>query len=148
MKVKKVMYEDKVEEFLKSLTVKLVELGYSQEMVAVQQPGQKFVPGNASVNAAKRKISEEVLELLEALDEDSIEDVLKEVCDVLYVVLHIPVIYDLPLMPAFNRVHKNNMEKIMHGTMDKHGKLIKPFNHPKVNLKDLFDEKKVDREDA
>lgn len=67
---------------------------------------------------------------------------LKELCDLLYVTY--AAAYELGLhrvlVPAFNRVHENNMLKIAKGTFNASGKLVKHPDHPKVNLSDLVEE--------
>jgi NTP pyrophosphatase (non-canonical NTP hydrolase) len=66
--------------------------------------------------------------------------VLKELADTIYVLYYLVASFGLPIDVAFNRVHDNNMLKIANGTIRDDGKLVKHPDHPKVNLKDLFNE--------
>jgi hypothetical protein len=49
------------------------------------------------------------------------------------------VTYDLPVERAFKIVHENNMLKINYPRNEK-GKIVKPVDHPKVNLKEIIKE--------
>lgn len=92
-------------------------------------------------------VKEEAEEFDEALDEyidalastDNIDvaraHLIKEACDVLYVVLGSMVDLDVDLPRAFSRIHANNMLKIKTSELRDDGKLIKPKNHPQVDLK-------------
>lgn len=86
-------------------------------------------------------IKEEHDEFVEAVTLGFSEDlVLKELCDLLYVIYRFAVVFKLPVEEAFRRVHENNMMKITNGTFNEAGKLTKAPDHPKVNLKDLTGE--------
>lgn len=84
-------------------------------------------------------IDEELTELKAAYAAEDKDAVLKEICDLMYVILRAAYLWKMDdvLSPAFNRVHDNNMLKIEYGTFRGDGKLIKSPDHPKVNLKDL-----------
>lgn len=82
-------------------------------------------------------IEEEAKELLEAIEEDDPEHVLKELCDLIYVTVAICAVFGMDFQTAFSRVHMNNMAKIENGTVREDGKLMKPKDHPKVKLGDL-----------
>jgi predicted HAD superfamily Cof-like phosphohydrolase len=64
---------------------------------------------------------------------------MKEMCDLLYVVLGMSVRYkELTFLPeAFGSVHANNMLKLNGGTLDASGKLQKPPDYSPVDLTDL-----------
>jgi predicted HAD superfamily Cof-like phosphohydrolase len=61
---------------------------------------------------------------------------MKEMCDLLYVVLGMSVRYkELTFLPeAFGSVHTNNMFKLNDGIIDSSGKLQKPPNYSPVDL--------------
>ncbi len=103
---------------------------------------QKFIPGNTTAMLRAFLHDEEVTELEEVLEdkcEDTSEEhLLKELCDVLYVVFGTIACYNLPVEEAFKRVHENNMLKLTNGTILTNGKWQKPKDHSKVELKDLF----------
>ena len=117
---------------------KLNKFGY--EAAQVHEPSQsRFDDMEACILRAKL-IHEEAKELCTALcdSEATLEDILKEICDLLYVTVGTAVILDFKnLSAAFNRVHQNNMDKINNGTFNDDGKLVKAADHPKVNLQDL-----------
>lgn len=68
------------------------------------------------------------------------ENMLKEMCDLLYVVFDMAATFNLPIGEAFNRVHRSNMSKL--GADGKpvyrdDGKVLKGPNYKEPNLKDL-----------
>lgn len=110
--------------------------------------GQTFIPDNETSRLREHLHDEEVEELNDVLigrDEDSSKaHLLKEICDVLYVVFGTAVCYFEPevIEEAFKRVHENNMIKITNGTVLSYGKFQKAADHPKVVLTDLTGEDK------
>jgi len=64
-------------------------------------------------------------------------EVLKEMCDVVYVVVGSAEALGMKFDTAFNIVHKNNMLKLEDPHLREDGKLEKPSGHEKVNLKGL-----------
>ena len=88
-------------------------------------------------------IQEELEELQDELDapEMNPEKVLKELCDVLYVVFGFASRYkELKFLPeAFIRVHHNNMTKVTKGHFRGDGKLVKPADHKQPDLSDLIE---------
>lgn len=99
---------------------------------------QKFIPDNPTAKLRIGLHEEEVDELSKALTEEDLEQVLKELCDCLYVLYGTAVTYNLPVEEAFKRVHANNMLKITTGDVNNLGKFVKAKDHPKVDLKDLI----------
>ena len=72
---------------------------------------------------------------------DNLENLLKELTDLQYVVSGFAVVFGLPLQVAFNRVHQSNMSKL--GDDGKpikrdDGKVLKGPNYKEPNLKDLI----------
>lgn len=73
---------------------------------------------------------------------EALADVTKELCDLLYVCYRLAVTFNLPVIPAFNRVHKSNMSKL--GDDGKpiyreDGKVLKGPNYWAPDLEDLFE---------
>ena len=64
-------------------------------------------------------------------------EVLKELCDVVYVAIGAAVAMGMDFDVAFNRVHANNMLKLDDPHIRADGKLEKPPGHEVVDLKDL-----------
>jgi predicted HAD superfamily Cof-like phosphohydrolase len=60
----------------------------------------------------KKLIEEEFSELIAAIDRQEDEDVLKELCDLVYVCVGFAVTYGWNFDTAFNRVHHSNMSKL------------------------------------
>lgn len=88
-------------------------------------------------------IREELRELDDAIIyKEPPENVLKELADLLYVVYGAvnSLGYTNVITPAFNRVHENNLSKILRGNFNNAGKLVKPVDHKKVDLKDLVED--------
>jgi NTP pyrophosphatase (non-canonical NTP hydrolase) len=96
----------------------------------------QFYHNKSSAAALSLKlIVEEYKEFMEAVEQGQPDqDVLKEMCDLIYVVVRMAVVFEFPLEPAFRRVHENNMAKIKNGTFNEDGKLVKPKDHPKPDL--------------
>lgn len=95
-------------------------------------------------------IEEEIEELQKALlaevndkelsKEQAEADILKEMCDLVYVVLGYAVHRGWDFDTAFNRVHKSNMSKIPEDGVIKYrddGKVLKPDTYKPANLEDL-----------
>lgn len=93
-------------------------------------------------------ITEEFVELIEAVqkasDEDTVEnraDVLKEAIDLIYVTLGFSVVFFKPNVcsNAFDAVHSNNMDKLRNGVVkDENGKVVKPEGWQKVDLREVL----------
>lgn len=138
----------KLSEFQNALYNKTLPI-MGEEFSLRHKPRQKYIPASEgsypeSDTADLRQflIEEESMELMDALYDEPIENVAKELADLMYVSLATAVLFDIPIQAVFNRVHDNNMLKLKNGTVDPNtGKLLKPEDHSKVNLKDLFDEK-------
>jgi NTP pyrophosphatase (non-canonical NTP hydrolase) len=100
------------------------------------------------VSLQGKLIQEELEELREELDtydgsEESRAKTAKELCDVLYVVLGLGFHLNLDLNPVWEKVHRNNMEKIVHGRFREDGKLIKPdrfTTYKPTEVPDIYDD--------
>lgn len=97
----------------------------------------EYVPGDFNAIKRIRLIQEECNELVDALNSETKENVLKEICDVLYVVFGTASLYNLNVDDAFALVHENNMLKINY-PKNEFGKIIKSKDHPKVSLTHLL----------
>lgn len=84
---------------------------------------------------------EEVNEVIEALFDENLEEIAKELADLLYVVLGTAVAYGIPLERVFEEVHRSNMTKIMpDGTIKygANGKVIKPLTYQPADVKSVL----------
>jgi len=82
--------------------------------------------------------------LLEALDTENEEHVLKELCDLLYVTIGLADTYGWDYRVAFNRVHSSNMSKLDRDGLpvyDSEGKVLKSENYQAPVLADLVNKK-------
>ena len=106
-----------------------------------------FNDGDAVVQRM-RLITEEYVELTEAVQKATFEDtvenranVLKETIDLLYVTLGLGVVFfktDV-CSKAFDVVHSNNMDKLRNGVVkDENGKVVKPEGWQKVDLREVL----------
>ena len=71
----------------------------------------------------------------------NLENLLKELADLQYVVSGLAVVFGLPLQVAFNRVHLSNMSKLGEDGKPikrRDGKVLKGPNYQEPNLKDLI----------
>lgn len=69
----------------------------------------------------------------------ALENYLKELCDVLYVIYGQAVSFGWDLEEAFNRVHESNMTKVPF-TKDSVGKIIKGDNYKPPTMEGLIDD--------
>ncbi len=84
-------------------------------------------------------IMEETKELVEALKANDIVEIVDGVCDVRFVATHILCIMGVPDEPFQMEVDLNNIMKFASGyKFREDGKLLKPANHPKPNLRKLL----------
>lgn len=68
------------------------------------------------------------------------ENILKEMCDMVYVIIGYALYRGWDFDTAFNRVHKSNMSKIPEDGVIKRredGKILKPDTYKPANLEDL-----------
>ena len=65
--------------------------------------------------------------------------IIKELCDVMYVISGFAVTFGLPIDEAFSRIHKSNMSKMVDGkpVKNEQGKVLKGPNYNPPNLNDL-----------
>lgn len=84
------------------------------------------------IDEEKEELDDAIFEYLDT--GKHLDNVRKELCDLLYVVFGTAVVLGLPVDEDFAKVHANNMLKIANGTVRGDGKLVKPVDHPKVVL--------------
>lgn len=91
----------------------------------------------------EKLVTEEYNEFIDELDNDEINEaaLLKEMCDIVYVIYGMAVTFGWDMDEAFRRVHENNVGRMKQedGTIKrrKDGKIIKNPAFPKVDLSDL-----------
>jgi predicted HAD superfamily Cof-like phosphohydrolase len=94
----------------------------------------------------ENNLKEEQAELREAMQryvkdpsEKNRTELCKEWADVQVVLSNIAVYFDIPADPAFNRVHQNNMTKVVDGKLRlrEDGKILKPEGYVKPDMRGL-----------
>lgn len=105
------------------------------------------LPEHATRRLRHTLIGEESAELLSALSPpngspESVAEIAKELCDLLYVAFGTAVSYGIDLDPIFTIVHESNMQKL-EGPIRADGKRMKPdgWEHPVVLInRELFEQ--------
>ena len=85
-------------------------------------------------------IQEEYAELIDAINNGDDDEVLKELCDLVYVCVGFAVTYGWSFDTAFNRVHQSNMSKLDadgNPAYREDGKVVKPNGYEPPKLLDL-----------
>lgn len=120
--------EDKVAQFLRAAGKRPLSKGDDYEL------------------SYENNLKEEVKELVEAMfdyySEPTVQtraNLVKEWADVQVVLSNIAVWMDIPADPAFNRVHQNNMTKVVDGKVLRRedGKILKPEGYVKPDMRGL-----------
>lgn len=126
-------------------------------------PDGPTLPGNLTKTLRVRLLLEEVLELAEAsgvgvfvlaeslgkpltmkavhcevTHESDIVEIADAIADINYVAYGAAVAYGLDMEPIDKEVHANNMLKLKNSSFDENGKLVKPKDHPRVDLKPII----------
>lgn len=103
------------------------------------------IPSNQIVQLRKKLIEEEHTELQEALENGSLNQIAKELCDLIYVVLGTAVSFGIDLNPIWDAVQSSNMQKTK-GPRREDGKILKPEGWKPPNITSLIAEQiyKVD----
>ena len=88
----------------------------------------------------KKLIEEEYEEVINAIDTKQPDEILKELCDLVYVCIGFATTYGWAFDTAFNRVHTSNMSKLDkegNPVYREDGKVIKSDCYKPPKLKDL-----------
>lgn len=86
-------------------------------------------------------IAEESNELLKAIQQCKPEQILDAVCDLLYVILAVPVFMGIEIEPFFNEIHRSNMTKFNKNNkvmLDGNNKIIKGKSYSPPKLHTVF----------
>lgn len=90
----------------------------------------------ASLIEGTKSQAEPFYESTERAEELDKEHILKELCDITIMAMGTAAEFGFLFDQAMFRVHENNMAKVQGSlNFDENGKVIKPKNHPKPNLK-------------
>lgn len=88
----------------------------------------------------RRLLKEEVDEYFDGEDKDDLENVAKELADIIYIVCGTAASYGIPLDKVFDEVHKSNLSKLVDGKVLRRedGKILKGPNYIPPNIKKVL----------
>lgn len=95
------------------------------------------IPDRSTKELRVRLIQEEFDELKEALAQENLVAVAKEMADLLYVVYGTAVSYGIDLEPVFHEVHRSNLSKVG-GYKRADGKWVKPPTYCPASLEPIL----------
>lgn len=107
-----------------------------------QTVGDKTTPALNDLALRLKLINEEFEEVKEAIEHEGIEQVAKELTDLLYVVYGTGVAMGLDLDECFRRVHASNMSKLDENgkpIYNEYGKVLKGEHYQPPNLTEVVD---------
>jgi predicted HAD superfamily Cof-like phosphohydrolase len=99
---------------------------------------QPAIPDGATTELRVRLIQEEFDELKEALAQENLAAIAKEMADLLYVVYGTAVSYGIDMEPVFREVHRSNVSKVG-GYKRADGKWVKPPTYSPACLAPILD---------
>ena len=88
-------------------------------------------------NRRRKLMTEELLELIDAMMIEDLTSIADGICDLLYVVYGTAVEAGLDIKPLFTEVHRSNMTKVG-GSLNEFGKWIKPETYDPPHLEPLI----------
>jgi len=89
----------------------------------------------------RKLLKEEVEEYFDGEDKDDIENVAKELADIIYIVCGTAASYGIPLDRVFNEVHRSNLSKLnADGSVSRRedGKILKGPNYNPPDIKSVL----------
>lgn len=96
-------------------------------------------------NGKERKLRmdlmlEEVKEYMESEENEDLENLAKELADIIYIVCGTAVSYGIPLDRVFEEVHRSNMAKLVDGKPIRRedGKILKPEGWMPPDIKSIL----------
>ena len=96
------------------------------------------IPNGSTKELRVRLIQEEFDELKEALAQENLVAVAKEMADLLYVVYGTAVSYGIDMEPVFHEVHRSNLSKVG-GYKRVDGKWVKPPTYSPPSLEPILE---------
>jgi len=97
------------------------------------------IPSNEICELRDKLITEEFLELSEAIEYRDLEDISDSIVDLIYVALGTAVSFRIDIQPIWDEVHKCNMAKTGGGKRAD-GKILKPPGWKKPDIRRLINE--------
>lgn len=93
-------------------------------------------PDKETRDLRKKLLTEEFKEYIIGEDNNDLENVAKELADIIYIVCGTAVSYGIPLDKVFAEVHRSNMDKLVDGKViyRDDGKVLKPDGWQPPNI--------------
>lgn len=118
---------------------RLSHLFYFSEAIEVYKDSEKNKkPTKEFLINFKSRLLFYHLELLIGLQNDKLSEIETELDKMLFSLSDFFLLHGLPFHTLWRAVHKNNISKIKKSTRRKDGKINKPENHKKVNIKQIL----------
>lgn len=114
-----------------------------------EDPIKPTIPPQEKIELRRKLIKEEYTELcgdeiteIGAMDTTDLEEIAKELCDLIYVVIGTALAYGIDLDRAFCEVHRSNMTKFPNGRVIRRadGKILKPETYEFPNMGVIWDD--------
>lgn len=98
--------------------------------------------GYETIALRKKLLEEECEEAIDAMLQDGLAEVAKELADVIYVAIGTAVVYGIPIDKVFDAVHESNMAKAPEGVVKRRadGKVLKPDGWKAPDIKSILNE--------
>ena len=107
--------------------------------------GQNIGQAPAFPDGKERKLRmdlmlEEVKEYMEGEEKNDLENIAKELADIIYIVCGTAASYGIPLDRVFDEVHRSNMAKLVDGKVIRRedGKILKPEGWTPPDIKSIL----------
>jgi len=120
------------------MQVKVKEFHDAYDLVQMDGPA---IPPADVVRLRLHLIDEEAAEFREASEAGSLPEAIKELCDLLYVVLGAANAYGIDIEPFFAEVHRSNMTKLWPGgevRKNALGKVLKPPTYSPAQIEPIL----------
>lgn len=123
---------------MKSMFQSTVEFHKAFELPIGSKPA---FPSGHERKLRRDLLSEEFLEYIKGEDNNDLENVAKELADIIYIVCGTAVSYGIPLDKVFEEVHISNMSKLVEGQALRRedGKVLKGPNYKEPNIKQFIE---------
>ena len=98
------------------------------------------LPDPAERELRLRLLKEEYEEYIQGECKNDVENIAKELADIIYIVCGTAASYGIPLDRVFDEVHKSNLSKLVDGKAVRRadGKILKPDGWKPPNIKNIL----------
>lgn len=97
-------------------------------------------PGDSERTLRMKLLKEEFTEYVEGETNNDLENIAKELADIIYIVCGTAASYGIPLDRVFDEVHRSNMAKLVDGKVVRRedGKILKPEGWTPPDIKSIL----------